>query len=213
MSGWSIAASPLLPVWAIALFAITAAALLLFGALRRARGTAWRALACMTLAAIALNPSLVNETDVYKRQLEDWRHYPDGDVHDAVSHAQYFYHAHAPEPGGASPPAGAEHGHFHTFMRQGGLSPGAHPLVMPELAIAGNPAAPFEAALSAPAPAGDPDEAWTHLVAIALDDRGRPLRLFTTNRWVTGETWYAAADVAAASARFAICLLYTSRCV
>jgi len=68
MSGWSIAASPLLPVWAIALFAITAAALLLFGALRRARGTAWRALACMTLAAIALNPSLVNETDVYKRQ-------------------------------------------------------------------------------------------------------------------------------------------------
>jgi hypothetical protein len=136
--------------------------------------------------------------------LEDWRHYPDGDVHDAVSHAQYFYHAHAPELGGALPPTGAEHGHFHTFMRQGGLSPGVHPLVMPELAIAGNPAAPSEAAPSAPAPAGDPDEAWTHLVAIALDDRGRPLRLFTTNRWVTGETWYAAADVAAASARFAI---------
>ena len=39
MSGWSIAASPLLPIWAIALFAIAAAALLLFGARRRARGT------------------------------------------------------------------------------------------------------------------------------------------------------------------------------
>jgi hypothetical protein len=136
--------------------------------------------------------------------LEDWRHYPDGDVHDPVSHAQYFYHAHPPEPRAAPPQAGAEHGHFHAFMRQGGLASGAHPLVMPELAIAGNPAAPAEAAPSAPAPAGGADESWTHLVAIALDVRGRPLRLFTTNRWVTGETWYAAADVAAAASRFAI---------
>ena len=34
-----------------------------------------------------------------------------------------------------------------------------------------------------------------HLVAIALDARGEPVRLFTTNRWVTGETWYGAEDV------------------
>lgn len=31
--------------------------------------------------------------------------------------------------------------------------------------------------------------AYSHLVAIAVDDRGLPLRLFTTNRWVTGERW------------------------
>jgi hypothetical protein len=69
MSGWSIAASPLLPIWAIALFAIAAAALLLFGARRRARGTAWRALTCAALAAIALNPALVNETRAPQRDV------------------------------------------------------------------------------------------------------------------------------------------------
>ncbi len=34
-----------------------------------------------------------------------------------------------------------------------------------------------------------------HLVAISVDDRGLPVRLFTTNRWVTGEKWLAAAPV------------------
>src|SRR5439155_16818196 len=34
-----------------------------------------------------------------------------------------------------------------------------------------------------------------HLVALSVDGRGEPLRLFTTNRWVTGETWYRADDV------------------
>jgi hypothetical protein len=30
-----------------------------------------------------------------------------------------------------------------------------------------------------------------------MDRSGWPIGLFTTNRWVTGETWYAAEDVAA----------------
>jgi hypothetical protein len=30
-----------------------------------------------------------------------------------------------------------------------------------------------------------------------MDRSGWPVGLFTTNRWVTGETWYAARDVAA----------------
>jgi len=41
-------------------------------------------------------------------------------------------------------------------------------------------------------------------VAIAMDQRGAPTQLFTTNRWVTGETWYAAADVCAMLDRFVI---------
>jgi len=131
-----------------------------------------------------------------------WRHYPAGDVYDPASHAQYFYHAHPRDSRAAAHPG--EHGHFHAFLRAHGLKAGARPLVMPELAIAGHPAAPTHAAPSAPAPAGEPDEAWVHLVAIAMDRAGRPLRLFTTNRWVTGETWYAAADVAASLDRFAI---------
>lgn len=130
-----------------------------------------------------------------------WRHYPEGDAHDPTTHAQYFYHAHPLEERGAAP--AGEHGHFHTFLRQGGMPLEARPLVMPELAIAGNPAAPR--AMPAPsAPAGGENDPWTHLVGIAMDRTGRPLRLFTTNRWVTGETWYAAADTAAALPRFAL---------
>ncbi|HXQ50879.1 MAG TPA: hypothetical protein VN802_07285 [Stellaceae bacterium] len=127
----------------------------------------------------------------------DWQHYPAGDVFDAETHAQFFYHAHPPGERGA-----AEHGHFHTFLRARGMPPGVRPLVLPELAIAGTPAAP--AAPSAPQPHAGEDGEWCHLVAIAMDVAGRPIRLFTTNRWVTGETWYRASDVAAMLGRFAL---------
>jgi hypothetical protein len=36
---------------------------------------------------------------------------------------------------------------------------------------------------------------YTHLLGIAVDARGLPLRLFTTNRWVTDETWLPAPSV------------------
>ncbi|HEV2162879.1 MAG TPA: hypothetical protein VGR52_11700 [Stellaceae bacterium] len=130
-----------------------------------------------------------------------WRHYPAGDVYDPATHAQYFYHAHPPQPRAA---VHDEHGHFHAFLRARGLKSDARPLVMPELAIAGHPALPAQAAPSAPAPAGEPNAPWIHLAAIAMDRAGQPLRLFTTNRWVTGETWYAAADIAASLDRFVI---------
>jgi len=34
-----------------------------------------------------------------------------------------------------------------------------------------------------------------HLVALAMDKKGFPIQLFTTNRWVTDETWYDAGTV------------------
>jgi hypothetical protein len=46
------------------------------------------------------------------------------------------------------------------------------------------------------------DDLVCHLVAISMDRSGWPIALFTTNRWVTGETWYAAEDVAAMLDRF-----------
>ena len=127
----------------------------------------------------------------------DWQHYPAGDVHDPASHAQFFYHAHPEGERGMD-----EHGHFHTFLRARGMPPGLRPLVLPELAIAGSPAAP--AAPSAPEPHAGEDGEWSHVVAVAMNRAGRPIRLFTTNRWVTGETWYRAADVAAMLDRFAL---------
>lgn len=39
------------------------------------------------------------------------------------------------------------------------------------------------------------DKAYTHLMAISVDGRGLPLRMFTTNRWVTAETWQPHARV------------------
>jgi hypothetical protein len=50
-------------------------------------------------------------------------------------------------------------------------------------------------------PAHGGGDAISHLVGISLDDKGLPLRLFTTNRWVTGETWQDAASLAASLPR------------
>jgi hypothetical protein len=124
-----------------------------------------------------------------------WRHYPEGEVFDASSHAQYFFHAHAPD---SRPPS--ERGHFHTFLRAEGMPSGVVPLLLPELAVAD------VAALAPQAPPlkrGERDEV-SHLIAIAVDVRGEPIRLFTTNRWVTGETWYRAEDVTRMLDRFVI---------
>jgi hypothetical protein len=68
---------------------------------------------------------------------------------------------------------------------------GIVPLLLPELAVADVVAPPPQAA---PLKHGERDEV-SHLIAIAIDVRGEPVRLFTTNRWVTGETWYRAEDV------------------
>lgn len=105
--------------------------------------------------------------------LEAYTHYPRGDVYDPESHSQYYFHLHRE----------GDHGHFHTFLRTGGMPEGLTPASCP--------------------PQGD-KEALSHLVAIALDHRGEPGQLFTTNRWVTAETWYRAADVIAMLPRFHI---------
>lgn len=129
----------------------------------------------------------------------EWQHYPPEDVYDPLSHAQYFYHAHpASERQGVGRDR-REHGHFHTFLRARGMPRGVRPLVMPEHAVADNPAAP-RAPLMPSAPqssAGEEADPWSHLVAISMDSTSKPLRFFTTNRWVTGETWYPAKDMEA----------------
>lgn len=105
-----------------------------------------------------------------------WDHYPEGDVYDWERHAQYYYHAHPPEK---RPPGWIdEHGHFHTFLRPKGMPEGIAPAELPGATQA----------------KGD-NEALCHLIAIAMDRNGYPARLFTVNRWVTGETWYTAPDV------------------
>jgi hypothetical protein len=118
----------------------------------------------------------------------EWQHYPHDEVHDPKSHAQYFFHAH---PGGDR--AAPDYGHFHTFMRREGMPAGVRP------AGAHCPAAP-----------ATPSDSPAHLIAISMSPDGMPVRLFTTNRWVTDETWYKAADATTMLDRFAVDLGYRS---
>ncbi len=111
----------------------------------------------------------------------EWNHYPKGDVYDDVSHAQYFYHAH---PGSARD---TEHGHFHTFVRAKGMP---------------DHVKPARRKTKACWPSGD--DALSHIIGISMDPHGKPLRLFTVNRWVTGDTWYRAEDVCELIDRFDI---------
>ncbi|HIC81798.1 MAG TPA: hypothetical protein EYH07_05730 [Kiloniellaceae bacterium] len=104
----------------------------------------------------------------------EWDHYPPGDVYDHETHGQFYYHAHAPEQRFEG-----EHGHFHTFVRPKGMPPGIKPAKIPGYV----------------APK-DPNDALSHLIAISMTPAGLPFRIFTVNRWVTGEIWYSAADVA-----------------
>ena len=128
--------------------------------------------------------------------IREWRRYPEGEAYDPATHAQYFFHRHVSGSHGRSVEP-AEHGHFHLFLRAEGMPAGVAPLVVPELAIANAPVPPQ----SAPLKRGARDEV-AHLIAVAIDARGEPIRLFTTNRWVTGETWYGADDMIRMLERF-----------
>ncbi len=97
-------------------------------------------------------------------------HYPPQDVFDVATHSQYYYHAHRG--------IGGEHGHFHTFLRGPGMPVGVSPV-------------PYAGSESWP----KGDDEIAHLVAISMDAYGRPIGLFTVNRWVTAEAWHPADDV------------------
>lgn len=99
-------------------------------------------------------------------------HYPSGDVYDNETHSQYYYHSHRPE--------GGEHGHFHSFLRAKGMPADLKPI---------------DYKGEATIPSGD--DALAHLIAIAMNQPGQPISLFTVNRWVTDESFYTAQDTIA----------------
>lgn len=95
----------------------------------------------------------------------EFEHYPRDEVGDADNRSQYYYHAHRdPE---------LEHGHFHTFIYTGQFASSMPLLDVPEGSASGG-------------------NDISHLIAISMDDWGYPIALFTTNQWVTGETWQPA---------------------
>lgn len=140
--------------------------------LRAMYAAAAEATACLAaLARAGLNPVTAALGGVCA--VEEWRHFPPGDARDPGTNSQYYYHAHA-----ATERIEGEHGHFHTFVRAKRIFPG----LQQQQTAGGRHTATDE-------------DAVTHLVGLSTDASGRLIRLFTTNRWVTGEAWYDASSV------------------
>lgn len=123
--------------------------------------------------------NLVAEALRGSEEFVEWEHYPPEDVRDPATHAQFFFHTHAPDERDRP-----DYAHFHTFMGAEGMPPGVVP------ADSGG--------------AAEEGAAMSHLVAISMTTSGMPERLFTTNRWVTAETWYRAPDVISMVDGFAV---------
>ena len=123
--------------------------------------------------------NIVGEVLRGQGEFVELNHYPDDDVFDGDTQSQYYFHAHRGMAG--------EHGHFHTFVRAPGMPAGMRPI---------------DCKGSEPWPSGA--EALSHLIGISMDAYGFPIGLFTTNRWVTDEAWYSAADATRLLARFRI---------
>ena len=121
--------------------------------------------------------NVVSDLIRFTSDFKEWDHLPEDDVHDHQSHSQYYYHTHSKldDPGYMH---NTEHGHFHTFLRAKGMPKDIKPALL-------DPRMDSKAET-------DP---VSHIVGIGMDGYGSPINLFTTNRWVTKETWYKAQDV------------------
>lgn len=111
--------------------------------------------------------NLLHYTLKKKRKHIQMSHYPKGDRIDRTTGAQYFYHCHRENY------ESHEHGHFHCFLRYKQIPKDIKPAPLDDWNIY------F-------------DNPMTHLVAIAMNQFGLPIRLFSVNRWVTSEVWYEA---------------------
>jgi len=113
----------------------------------------------------------------------EYDHCPAGDVYDPETYSQYYYHAHR----------NGEHGHFHTFLREHGMANGLRPIEQSRAAFM-----------------DERDDKLSHLIAISMNRAGFPIALFTTNRWVTADNWYAADDAIAMLDSFCMDMAYPS---
>ncbi len=117
-----------------------------------------------------------------KRRHTRMNHYPKGDRIDHQTGAQYFYHCHRERTDSD------EHGHFHCFLRYKHIPKSCKP----------TPLADWDKYI---------DNPMSHLIAIAMNRYGQPIRLFTVNRWVTSEIWYDAKHAAKLVNKFKMTLI------
>jgi hypothetical protein len=134
---------------------------------KRYLGYATQVLQSQQLMTTKQGNNILHYTLNGKERYEHMSHYPLGDRIDHNTGAQYFYHCHREDY------ERTEHGHFHCFLRYKHI---------PKL-IKPAPLADWDRYI---------DNPMTHLIAIGINQLGQPIRLFTVNRWVTSEVWYAA---------------------
>lgn len=115
----------------------------------------------------AKGKNIIHYTLEKKRKHIRMDHYPHGDRIDYNSGAQYFYHCHRENFDSL------EHGHFHCFLRYKGIPKRIKPSPLPD----------WDKYIDSP---------MAHIVAIAMNCYGQPIRLFTVNRWISSEIWYDA---------------------
>lgn len=117
----------------------------------------------------------------HNTRYEKMSHYPREDRIDRSTGAQYFYHCHREDH------TTTEHGHFHCFLRYKYIPKRIKPAKLTD----------WDRYI---------DNPMTHLVAIGMNQCGAPIRLFTVNRWVSGDIWYDAAHAAYFVKRFKMTL-------
>lgn len=125
--------------------------------------------------------NILHHTLQKKRKHIRFNHYPKGDRIDFKTGGQYFYHCHRENE------ESEEHGHFHCYLRQKSIPKHMKP----------TPLADWDK---------NQDSPMAHLIAIAMNRLGQPIRLFTVNRWVTSETWFDAKHVTNLVKRFKMTL-------
>jgi len=115
---------------------------------------------CRALEKAGLN--LVGECLKGQGDFYEFSHYPADDVYDADSKSQYYFHTHRGLSG--------EYGHFHIFLRAGGMPAMAKPITNTG---------------KEPWPSGT--DALSHLICISMNQEGYPIGLFTTNvnHWIS----------------------------
>ena len=111
--------------------------------------------------------NIIHYTLEKKRRHQFMDHYPKGDRIDYETGAQYFYHCHREDY------ETTEHGHFHCFLRYKHIPSTIKPTPLPD----------WDKNI---------DNPMTHIVAIAMNCYGQPIRLFSVNRWISFEVWYDA---------------------
>ena len=129
----------------------------------------------------------------FSDEFKVWEHIPKGDVFDKNSHSQFYFHAHAKTQDNSGI-HDDEHGHFHTFMRGHAFPEGVLPVTTED----------FDPNVEMKKDKFKKNDFVTHIIAIATDNTGKPIRLFTTNRWVVADTWVKAEDIIAMLDNFEI---------